>query len=408
MPCILKQRTKTSPGVITFTQNEVLRGVAAASRAVRNHLVLTANDRSWVYGVHVQGYHSPSDRWELEPWQSFVMWPDPTAEFLQDVPPQAVVPLNCVNLLPDPYGGPRDRAWDLCVVSRPSWIKRAEESLLIMKHLLRLRPNARFVVIAHDPRDFSLGKRLYRRQDIDRAFFDLPRRVFAAIELRQISFIASSTLAFGNFPLSASLVSEIIARSGFVLLTSHREGTPRVLAEALLAGTPCIVSQRLESGLNGFLNERNSLAISDEPEEAGVQIAEVLDDEGRFAIDRSQTRKRFSASANADRLKNCLAELIERVDRPVDGAWYLEDLHLRLAGHGQKYNCQLMSDDGAAYFQWLERVQHSDPYDEDAIMGGLGLVDSYRRVRRPLRARIRGAGRRAIAISRRIAQAVRR
>ena len=65
MPCLLKERTESSPGVITFTQNEVLWGALAQSDDVRAHLARTAAEGSWVYGVHIQGGLTPDRAREI-------------------------------------------------------------------------------------------------------------------------------------------------------------------------------------------------------------------------------------------------------------------------------------------------------------------------------------------------------
>jgi glycosyltransferase involved in cell wall biosynthesis len=378
MPCLLKAPTEQSPGVITLTNNELLNGIVAQSQRVRDHIASTAN-REWIYGAHIQGNVSSLGRWKLEPWQSFVMWPDEEDPVFTQLPDGVLFPRNCINFLPDPAPA-LEREFDLCVVSRPSPLKRPTSSLLIIKRLLELDPTLRFVVIAHDPRDLSLGERAYARQAVERSFFELPLKLFTATELNQIAFIASSTQAFGMFPLSAALVVSLIARSRLLLLTSHHEGTPRVVGEALMAGTPCVVSENLSSGLNRFLTDRNSLRIPDEEPAAAAQIAGALASAELFSIDRTAMWKQFSASANVPWLRERLRDLAG-----TDSDLYLDDLHLRLACHGQKRHCQLMTDDPGMWFEWLERVQRYGPYDEDNVVLPLGLPDAYRHTRRSKR-----------------------
>src|SRR3954447_16887621 len=100
MPCLLKERTSTSPGIMTFTHNEVLRGVAATSSRARSFFAESTRDASWLFGVHVQG-HLNMPEWPLEPWQSFFMWPDTTAPFLSNVPKQQLLGMNCINFMPE-------------------------------------------------------------------------------------------------------------------------------------------------------------------------------------------------------------------------------------------------------------------------------------------------------------------
>jgi hypothetical protein len=319
------------------------------------------------------------------------MWPDAEASFLEGLPAERVLAMNCVSFLPDATATTGERTWDLCVVTRPSRIKRPLESLQIIKHLLAARPHGEFVVISHDPRDVTIGRRLYELQDVAQDFFEAPRTLFTARELGRISFVCTSTQAFGNLPLSASFVSEVIARSRMLLLTSHHEGTPRVIGEALLAGTPCAVSRNLTSGLNRFLDPDNCLRVSDDPAGAAREIADALATPARFAIDRVATRELFAQSHNVPRLRAALAAAIERAGRPVDGEWYLKDLHLRLACHGEKLNYQLMGG-GDQFFAWLAAMETApDPYDEDILVRNLALGDPYARSRSGWRERLAAA-----------------
>jgi len=70
--------------------------------------------------------------------------------------------------------------------------------------------------------------------------------------------------------------------------------------------------------------------------------------------------------------------------RPVAGRWFLRDLHLRLACHAQRLNPQILNNE-KLFFAWFGQVAKPgfDPYDEDAMFGGLPPDDSPRGMRRP-------------------------
>jgi len=376
VPYILKQPAADSPGIITFTHNEALRGVAAPGKRVAQYLNEAANRGEWVFGVHVQGDLSNDQGWPREPWQAFFMWPDAAAPFLRNIPPADVIPLNCVNFIPNlTYGGERSvRRFDLCIVSRPSAAKRIRETLLTIKALMEKRPTFEAVLVVPDPRLFDRGEENYELLGIDKAFFQLPKKLFTSNELARLSFICSSQASFGTFPLSDRLVWDLYEQSKFVLLTSHAEGTPRVIAEGLLAGTPCIVSKHLRSGIHHYLDDSNTLQIDDAPGVAAAQIDEALSSVERFFVDRERMRAAFSAERNRQPLLDHLTALFARRGKPMQGRWFLDDLHLRLAGHGRKHNYQLLSND-ALFFDWLAKVREMETYDEDALFGSEPLDD---------------------------------
>ena len=66
MPCLLKRPTPASPGIVTLTSNEAIRGPAATSERVRELLVRMSDAGEWIFGSHVQGDFS-NDRWPRLP-----------------------------------------------------------------------------------------------------------------------------------------------------------------------------------------------------------------------------------------------------------------------------------------------------------------------------------------------------
>jgi hypothetical protein len=368
VPCILKQRTARSPGVLSFTQNEAMFGVCAKSRQVRRFLCDARKEGSWLAGVHVQGDLSWMDSWPLADWHSFVMWPDPTTPYVATIPENLYLPLNCVNFLPEPAWHPESSVLsDLCIVTRPGTIKRPAETLAVLRALIDLDPSVTATIIAPDHRSLGKSKSL-SKQGLAPEFYRA-RDLFAANQLPNISFLASPAEAFGLFPLGTRLLEELVGRSRFVFLYSHAEGTPRAIGEALLMGTPCIVSRNLRSGIGAHLTDTNTLFVDDDPATAAIEIHAALQGYERFSVDLDAARRAFGERAHLGELRERLTALIAVEDHPIEGDWYLRDLHLRLACHGQKYNSQLMHNDSPRFFKWLDLVQREDPYDEDSVLG---------------------------------------
>jgi glycosyltransferase involved in cell wall biosynthesis len=229
-------------------------------------------------------------------------------------------------------------------------------------------------MIVPDPRHQELGQKTYKKQRIEENYFKLPQKLFSARELKQISFISSSQDSFGNFPLADELVAEILGKSRFMLLNSHLEGVPRVIAEALMLGTPCVVSSRLRSGLNGWLDDKNSIRLTDEPLIGAQQLVAGLENYDRFLVDRESVGAAFSEAKNLHRLKTYLSKLIQAKGQSVNGQWFLEDLHLRLACHGQKQHFQFFNNE-KLFFEWIARASAlQTAYADEDFLSGDGTI----------------------------------
>ncbi len=376
MPCILKERTSTSPGIVAFTHGEVLQGVPAQFAGAKALLNENARAKRWIYGVHIQGDCSWLEQWPLEPWQSFIMWSRPDEKFLSNVPPEMITEISCINFLPDfgpaPVGMVKNV--DICVISRPSPIKRIHETLLLIRALLDRRPDFTASLAVADPRIIALGNTTYEAQRLDRRFYDLPLKIFSARELKQISFLCASEDAFGRFPLAQGILNDMIYRSRFLLLTSHKEGGPRVIPEGFLLGTPAIISKNLKSGISDFFSPESCLAIDDDIQAGADQINDALNNYDRFCIDVERIRNGFSEQVYRPRLKAWLSAKITAMGCPDDGRWFLDDLNMRLASHGRRMNLQF-HDREDTFMEWMGRLEQIapgspvDPYDEDTLFG---------------------------------------
>jgi hypothetical protein len=272
-------------------------------------------------------------------------------------------------------GAAVERNVDICVISRAAKVKRIVETLEIVRGLLNSNPQLKVTLIVPDHRHFSEGERTYQLRDIDRRFFDLPLRMFSGQELKNLSFICTSEESFGRFPLSTGLMVDLLRRSKLMLLTSHLEGTPRVIAEALMTGTPCVLSKELRTGIRSHLNPQNTLFVDDDIGTAVGQIAEALANLDRFHVDVEEMHRMYCETEHIGPLRERLSRLLTDAGSAVDGEWFLDELHLRLACHGQKHNSQFMHNE-TLFFDWLDKVQRFSPYDEDRVLGVEPLDDT--------------------------------
>ena len=142
-----------------------------------------------------------------------------------------------------------------------------------------------------------------------------------------------------------------------------------------MSGTVCIISKNLRCGILDCLNNKNTLYLNDDIDSDANAIAKALDNYSDFSIDRKVIEK-FRAEKNKHILKERLKDIIVSLNCPTEGDWYLENLHLRLAGHGVKHNFQFMEDEDSLFY-WLDYVQHNNPYDEDGSWREEKINSSY-------------------------------
>jgi len=276
----------------------------------------------------------------------------------------------------------RSRIWDICLISRASSIKRIDDSLEIIRLLIKKNPSLKVISIVPDNREFGDPTKVP-----DNKYFNLPMKIFSSEQLKNLTFVSSSTEVFGQYPLGNEFMKEIILQSKFVMLNSHSEGTPRSLAEALLLGTPIIVSENLRSGINNVFDKTNCIQISDNNSLASEQILHALSNYGTFNVDRQTSRNLFSESENLPKLKELFMRLYPKID-DSSGQWHLDNLHLRLACHGQKKNQQIINS-SKLLFNWFDRVEEisdlDSKIDEDFLNGdnfkdNLSITDLFRRI----------------------------
>jgi hypothetical protein len=244
------------------------------------------------------------------------------------------------------------------------------------------------VFIVPDPRHVDMGERCYEEQRIERYFFESPLKLFSSKELLNLSFISSSQDAFGKFPLADEIIADIVADSKFLFLNSHQEGVPRVIGEAFLAGTPCIVSKKLHSGINHLLNKDNTCFVDDDIEVASEQIFTALGNYHSYQVDVVFARKYFCATENELFFRESLDNLIRKRGLEVDNEWTLGDLHRRLACHGMKNNYQVMNND-RLFTDWFSRLNNFAQIDDTYLDDLFPFKDSPRFTPRNWRYRIR-------------------
>ncbi|MCB9227987.1 MAG: hypothetical protein H6618_00070 [Deltaproteobacteria bacterium] len=369
---MLKRKSHNTPGIITFTHNEVLFGIIRKYPEIRKFLKHLHDSGQYRFGVHIQGYCGFLREWPVGGWESFWMWSDPGESYLHNLPQERIIPLTCANFLPAPriIRAADERNIDIMIISRPSDIKRIGLTMEIMSEIYRQQENLRTVFIVPDSRRLEHGVKTYQRDDVARSYFEAPLKNFSCRALKNISFISSANESFGMFPLEERLVQDVLGKSRFMLLTSRKEGTPRVLVEALMHGVRCFVSEDMEFGFRSDVAD-DLIWVPDCPEKAAGIMMDHLTRVPREIQNPERYQRRYSCQTNIPVFTEYLQKILKVDLDPHE--MFLEDLHLRLACHGQKSHFQFYNNPGL-FMNWLKVYEQSDPYDEDPFLD-LGLKD---------------------------------
>ena len=388
MPVLLKNKTKNSPGIICFNHNEALFGVPAKFNNVKKILTKLSLNREWVFGVHVQGDLSWYGKWKREGWQDFFMWSNKNDFFLEDVAKEDITELTCINFYNNKIFKKRDelKIYDLCNISRFSSIKKIDLTLSIFKKILEHNINLKLLLIAPYPSLENRFNFLSKEERYINNTLKNIKNIFNTQELNQIDFICSNSNFFGNFPVKNETLYNLIHSSKNLLLNSHQEGVPRVIIEALCLNTKVIISNKLKSGIQKYLNYKNSFVFNEienkysADENASLisnQIIDYINRKDLIDIKDNQSNF-FNEDINIPRLKNFFSTIFNKKKNNFDNKeedWHLYNLNKRLACHGHSMDLYFYNND-KAFFNWFEKIKNAQNNRcEDFLYGESSKLD---------------------------------
>jgi len=365
MPIVLKFPSKKSPGIISFTDHEVLFGVVSKFRSVKKFINEMYNTKKWIFGIHVNGDPSWYGKWKREEWQEFFMWPNSNDEIFKNINSNLKTELCCINFYKKKIFKEYiyKKNYDICSITRFSSIKKIDLTINIYKNLLKINPNLKLLLIATYPKSnvevINSKEDRYIKNTLYKIKYSLSHN-----EKKRIDFICSPEDLFGNFPLTDNTIYNLISLSKNLLLTSHQEGTPRVIIEAICLNTKIIFCKRLKSGINTFLNKTNSFAYKDDnvkPRFIAKQIYKYINLKSQNINKSKDNIENFSEEKNIPKLKIFFERLINSKNLQLNKKerWYLHDLNKRLACHSNSFGLTFYNND-KAFFNWFKKINKND------------------------------------------------
>ena len=354
MPCLIKSPTDESPGIVTFTYNEIISPLFK-EKTIDNFL---EKQNKWIFGVHLQGSYERLVKFPHKNWQDFIMCYSTQSKYLENIESNKKIDISCSNFVKTFDCEINKKFWEICVISRDAEIKRIDYTVKLIKKLVQKKKDIRILVIIPDSRPFY--KKLFISSLFKKSYFHLIKKLLKNEERKKIDFISSDTSIFGNFPLTEETIHRFLSQSKFLMLNSKKEGINRSIIEAFSYGAKVIVNSDLESEIvDLFLNEKNTIFINDDIETSSNKIIESIN---KFSIpyeNREHFKKFFSDISSKERLKKYLEELLISKSHKVNGNWFLENLNLRLCGHGNFNNFQFFYNKNI-FFDWFDKAAKVD------------------------------------------------
>lgn len=374
MPVLLKSKNKNSPGIIAFTHGEALWGVAAKSKKVKKFLLDMTRNKKWIFGVHIQGNVDWIGKWEKQNWQQFFMWPNKDQKFLEDIPKDIITDLTCINFYNDNLLQNRieKKKYDLISITRFTTLKKIQLNIRIYKELLKIKPKLKIIFVSTIPQNQNKFFPDESSKTLEE-FKKILKNEMTPIQLKQIEFICSPQSYFYRLPLSDDFIYDLISLSKNLLLTSHMEGVPRVIVEALNLKTNVIVSNKLFCGTTVYQNDANSLSYEEneklddklKAEDIAKQINDYL--EKGYIFENKIDNKLFMAKENIPKLKLFFKKIFNQNNIPLDDEnWCLENLTKRLACHGDTYSLAILNNE-EAFFNWFNKISSTDAHLKNEI-----------------------------------------
>ena len=349
MPCLIKSFTKSCPGLVTFTYNE-MNSVLFKKKKIKNFL---KNNNEWIFGIHLQGSYERLKKFPYEDWQNFILCYNQNSKYLKNISVEKKIDVSCQNFINIYNIETNKKYWDICIISRDSEIKRISYTVKLIKKLLYYKKDIKILIIVPDDRAFRFFDNLDKN-----SYFNLVPKLFSNDELKKIDFISSNVNSFGNFPLSEKTIFKFLSESKYTMINSKKEGINRTLIQGFCYGTKAIVNNDLESEIvDMYLNSENSIFISDDLDDSAKKIVKGLNQYVYSYKLMEHFRSIFSNEISIQKLKNYLEKLLIHKGYNFSGEWFLKDLSTRLCGHGNINSFQIYYNE-SYFFDWFDKARN--------------------------------------------------
>jgi hypothetical protein len=287
--------------------------------------------------MHWGGY---SDNVDPVPFVDFHLARHNTVQFTNEEQINRI-PLVSYNFIPSRFRKlDLPVEWDVISVGWPRKHKRNSDLLAVIRDLYEEGTEVTALFIT--PRTSS------GFLDLDHDFFKIYNQDFSDKQRQNIT-IASPVIDDDNFAFAIpnKIMPYLYNASKVCAHFSRLEGNPKVIHEALLCGRPVIVRDDMKGSGQDYLNEENSVILS-ELGEAKYKLMNVINNIDQYHFDSSPLRNEICEEGAVPKLKSELEDLFADLGVPFEGDLRTAELWKCLPSHHttvpRKYCRQNSSD----------------------------------------------------------------
>jgi len=301
----LKSRKNMVPGVLIFSHKEykLLFNKKSENKYLKR---LKAN---YFIGIHWGASEDKVNKNKLVDFH--LCLPGLLSE--NTIPNSELINLTTRNFLSRDYKNHNsEKIYDIITVGRKVKVKRYLEFFLIIKEVMKVKPNLKVMIVA--PEDINPKKSTF-----DFLFEENLNEIFTESEKKNITIYSK------NNYLSRSEIIDLFNKSRIFLFTSIREGVAKVTGEAALCGLRVLIYKNFRGNATYGIDKKQ-YSLFESIDDCASQVLNILSE--KESIEYHNTG--LYEDESLLKLDMFLSELYNNNNYEFDGEYISDDLMINL------------------------------------------------------------------------------
>jgi len=217
------------------------------------------------------------------------------------------------------------KRWDLLCIATASKNKNLHKLLKTIKMAIDEQNDFTACLIVPRPEKLKGG-------NWDKKFFEMYENELTEDQKGNIDLYTPLRSEASIQPIPKEFLPYLYNSAKFFTLFSENEGGPKVIAEALMCGTPIIVPSSFTGGINAYLDESNTYKFFSLNEAKNMFISIKMNHK-EYEFNPDYLTDKLSASQSAERLENRFEEIFKQMDIRYKGSIKKDGLDSKLSHH---------------------------------------------------------------------------